>query len=34
MLVMNLTQYKTLVLDCDGVVLNSNKTKVNITDCP
>lgn len=24
-----LTQYKTLVLDCDGVVLNSNKTKVN-----
>jgi len=26
---MNLTQYKTLVLDCDGVVLNSNKTKVN-----
>ncbi len=26
---MDLTQYKTLVLDCDGVVLNSNKTKVN-----
>jgi HAD superfamily hydrolase (TIGR01549 family) len=25
----DLTQYKTLVLDCDGVVLNSNKTKVN-----
>ncbi len=22
-------RYKTLVLDCDGVVLNSNKTKVN-----
>lgn len=29
MLSMDLTQYKTLVLDCDGVVLNSNKTKVN-----
>ncbi len=26
---MDLTRYKTLVLDCDGVVLNSNKTKVN-----
>ena len=26
---MDLKQYKTLVLDCDGVVLNSNKTKVN-----
>lgn len=25
----DLKQYKTLVLDCDGVVLNSNKTKVN-----
>lgn len=25
----DLTQYKTLVLDCDGVVLNSNKTKIN-----
>lgn len=25
----DLTKYKTLVLDCDGVVLNSNKTKVN-----
>lgn len=29
MYTMDLTQYKTLVLDCDGVVLNSNKTKVN-----
>lgn len=26
---LDLTRYKTLVLDCDGVVLNSNKTKVN-----
>lgn len=26
---LDLTQYKTLVLDCDGVVLKSNKTKVN-----
>ena len=26
---MNLSQYKTIVFDCDGVVLNSNKTKVN-----
>lgn len=26
---LDLTHYKTLVLDCDGVVLNSNKTKVN-----
>lgn len=26
---LELTRYKTLVLDCDGVVLNSNKTKVN-----
>lgn len=25
---LDLTRYKTLVLDCDGVVLNSNKTKV------
>src|SRR5690554_4976626 len=24
---MNLEQYKTLVFDCDGVVLNSNKVK-------
>lgn len=28
-MVLDLTRYKTLVLDCDGVVLNSNKTKVN-----
>ena len=26
---LNITQYKTIVFDCDGVVLNSNKTKVN-----
>ncbi len=26
---MDLTHYKTIVFDCDGVVLNSNKTKVN-----
>ncbi len=26
---MNLSQYKTLIFDCDGVVLDSNKTKVN-----
>lgn len=25
----NLKKYKTIVFDCDGVVLNSNKTKVN-----
>lgn len=25
----NLTAYKTIVFDCDGVVLNSNKTKVD-----
>ncbi len=25
----NLKQYKTIVFDCDGVVLNSNKVKVN-----
>lgn len=25
---MNLSQYKTLIFDCDGVVLDSNKTKV------
>jgi phosphoglycolate phosphatase-like HAD superfamily hydrolase len=25
----DLTQYKTIVFDCDGVVLNSNKVKVN-----
>ena len=25
----HLSQYKTIVFDCDGVVLNSNKTKVN-----
>lgn len=26
---LNIQQYKTIVFDCDGVVLNSNKTKVN-----
>ncbi|MGB2221189.1 MAG: HAD family hydrolase [Neptunomonas phycophila] len=26
---MNLNEYETLVFDCDGVVLNSNKVKVN-----
>lgn len=26
---MNLTQYQTLVFDCDGVVLNSNKVKTD-----
>lgn len=26
---MNIQDYKTIVFDCDGVVLNSNKTKVN-----
>lgn len=26
---LDLTEYKTIVLDCDGVVLNSNQTKVN-----
>lgn len=26
---LDLTQYKTIVLDCDGVVLNSNQTKVD-----
>jgi phosphoglycolate phosphatase-like HAD superfamily hydrolase len=26
---LNIKQYKTIVFDCDGVVLNSNKTKVN-----
>lgn len=26
---LNLQDYKTIVFDCDGVVLNSNKTKVN-----
>lgn len=26
---MKLTHYKTLIFDCDGVVLDSNKTKVN-----
>lgn len=26
---MDLSKYKTIVFDCDGVVLNSNKTKVN-----
>lgn len=26
---MDIKQYKTIVFDCDGVVLNSNKTKVN-----
>ncbi len=26
---LNITQYKTIVFDCDGVVLNSNKTKMN-----
>jgi phosphoglycolate phosphatase-like HAD superfamily hydrolase len=26
---LDITQYKTFVFDCDGVVLNSNKTKVN-----
>jgi phosphoglycolate phosphatase-like HAD superfamily hydrolase len=26
---LNLTEYKTIVFDCDGVILNSNKTKVN-----
>jgi phosphoglycolate phosphatase-like HAD superfamily hydrolase len=25
----NLSEYKTLVLDCDGVVLNSNQTKID-----
>jgi phosphoglycolate phosphatase-like HAD superfamily hydrolase len=25
----DITSYKTIVFDCDGVVLNSNKTKVN-----
>ena len=25
----DLTKYKTLVFDCDGVVLNSNKTKID-----
>jgi len=27
--VQNIQSYKTIVFDCDGVVLNSNKTKVN-----
>jgi phosphoglycolate phosphatase-like HAD superfamily hydrolase len=26
---LDIKQYKTIVFDCDGVVLNSNKTKVN-----
>ncbi len=26
---LDIRQYKTIVFDCDGVVLNSNKTKVN-----
>jgi phosphoglycolate phosphatase-like HAD superfamily hydrolase len=26
--VLNINEYKTIVFDCDGVVLNSNKTKV------
>lgn len=26
---MNLAEYETLVFDCDGVILNSNKVKVN-----
>lgn len=26
---LNLAQYKTIVLDCDGVVLNSNQTKID-----
>jgi len=26
---LNIRQYRTIVFDCDGVVLNSNKTKVN-----
>ena len=25
----DITKYKTIVFDCDGVILNSNKTKVN-----
>jgi len=27
--VLNIQSYKTIVFDCDGVILNSNKTKVN-----